>query len=546
MWHSRPGKILKVADFASDALALSLLSRKNVALALSAPGFQNNNQCNVMFLIMLRVHLLGTDANGLSRNDRIAMKIAALIWIDSITGIHFITKRNLALEVIGMIFHIADSVCQFPRYATEEGCEHTFGFWRSSIKEFTANDTIYLTAATERYISSSLESGLSTGRVGDTKGYLGMFPDYIQSIKKQVDARQIAIAAKNAALVVQGEGSPKRRRGDDDCGVTVTAGLSRVTQLFPFIQQVWNQVVSDVEKLLDLWEVPISARSKFCIKIKSSNELRDLLTSLLPNSVPPIQSKPPCPQTAEICDCGHNCIDSNCVQPRNISPAEERAEQERLFDRIAANFSQTASELDEEASADLDIFLSDLLNQIEEPSTPETTEPVIITPSQDLSTGSKFSDLLKMVGCPNHLSNVERREFVCQKALDLLASIEGEHGTKEVATVPQQHGTIKSRFWNQSAPEYKPSGANDTIGRGSRFRVGTALYVVFGVFKVSYQKWRYEPEVLKTDNAYIHAMKVVQHGYGNAYMDIPSTSTPALERKNGFLLIKVKEVTCWD
>ncbi|ORY52543.1 hypothetical protein BCR33DRAFT_711826, partial [Rhizoclosmatium globosum] len=535
----------RVADFASDALALSLLSRKNVALALSAPGFQNNNQCNVMFLIMLRVHLLGTDANGLSRNDRIAMKIAALIWIDSITGIHFITKRNLALEVIGMIFHIADSVCQFPRYATEEGCEHTFGFWRSSIKEFTANDTIYLTAATERYISSSLESGLSTGRVGDTKGYLGMFPDYIQSIKKQVDARQIAIAAKNAALV-QGEGSPKRRRGDDDCGVTVTAGLSRVTQLFPFIQQVWNQVVSDVEKLLDLWEVPISARSKFCIKIKSSNELRDLLTSLLPNSVPPIQSKPPCPQTAEICDCGRNCIDSNCVQPRNISPAEERAEQERLFDRIAANFSQTASELDEEASADLDIFLSDLLNQIEEPSTPETTEPVIITPSQDLSTGSKFSDLLKMVGCPNHLSNVERREFVCQKALDLLASIEGEHGTKEVATVPQQHGTIKSRFWNQSAPEYKPSGANDTIGRGSRFRVGTALYVVFGVFKVSYQKWRYEPEVLKTDNAYIHAMKVVQHGYGNAYMDIPSTSTPALERKNGFLLIKVKEVTCWD
>ncbi|KAI9309970.1 hypothetical protein BDR26DRAFT_928598 [Obelidium mucronatum] len=537
-------KLIKVADFASDALVLKLVSLKNVKLAHGAPGNPNNNHVNVIHMTMMRLNLLATDANGLERADRIAMKIAYLLWSDSIRGMAAKTKQNTILEVIGMIFNIADAVVLAVRYATTEGCEHTFGILRSIIKEFTGNDTIYLTAASERYITAALAGRLSTGRVGDKDGYLALLPDYLDSILAREKKRQATIASKKAALGESGR-SPKRFRPNDDIGVEVVeeSAKSRATQLWDFIQPIWNLVVSECVKIFDICEIPQSQRSPLAIHFQSVDELRQALIQLLPSSIPHDPSRPRCSPTNEICICGRSCIDSadRLSSPTN-SAEDDAAEKERYVERLAKDLANVMEEMDEEDSTALQTLFEGLLNA----PVPEDAAATVETTLEGSSpkTGNSFRNFLKQLPYQPG-ENFDRRAYLCSLAINLLAVIEQEHGiVKEVSDAPQQHGNIKQRFWDTPVPRF--DGSIDTVGRGSVFHVGDVSYAVFGVFKLSYNKWRLEEKIAKTDNGIVHAMKVIPSGYAGVKIDFPKLDSNRKEREKHYLFIKVKEIKNWD
>ncbi|KAI9347739.1 hypothetical protein BDR26DRAFT_950403 [Obelidium mucronatum] len=237
-------------------------------------------------------------------------------------------------------------------------------------------------------------------------------------------------------------------------------------------------------------------------------------------------------------DCGSGILDPASA-PNTVE--EDAAEKDRYVERLAQDLANAVAEMDEDDAKDMDTLLQQLV--VESASKcAEMNETV--SDCSTAQTGRCFRNFLKQIGCQSTI-NFDRREYLCKLALELLSVVEQEHGVvKDGAEAPQQHGTIKQRFWNTSVPNFE--GSSESIGRGSVFHIGDKSYAVFGVFKLTYNKWRLEDKVSKADNAIVHAMKVTANGYTGVTVDFPLMEYEKKQRDKHYLLMKLKDIKHWD
>ena len=122
--------------------------------------------------------------------ERMQYLWAALIWYTSFNpkcATNMLTnKRNIVIETIAMMFLLPRSDVSVPRHLTSEPCEHTFGGYRCTHREFTVLQLIEMEEKRSRKVSAMYASNITTSRTDSTfRGYQATFQDFVNSGKIQ-------------------------------------------------------------------------------------------------------------------------------------------------------------------------------------------------------------------------------------------------------------------------------------------------------------------------------------------------------------------------
>eukprot|EP00899_Mesostigma_viride_P000813 jgi/Mesvir1/10732/Mv13805-RA.1 len=148
-------ELFRVSDYASDLVVQKLCSLDTISslMALNAEPLEPRRALAItLFFLAINAH--ATNANDLPTSVRIAMKWMSLLWFTSMTGLHPITMRNMAVNAHGAIWLYAREDVKVPSLGTEEACEHAFGWARDSApgarREFTAAELVTSLARARR------------------------------------------------------------------------------------------------------------------------------------------------------------------------------------------------------------------------------------------------------------------------------------------------------------------------------------------------------------------------------------------------------------
>ena len=88
-------------------------------------------------------------------------------------------KRNMLLETVGLMFLIPRSDVSHPRRVTSECNEHTYGIWRTVLREFNMEQLLRIIGKSDIRTNAIFESNLVTHRSKSAfKGYHQTFPDF--------------------------------------------------------------------------------------------------------------------------------------------------------------------------------------------------------------------------------------------------------------------------------------------------------------------------------------------------------------------------------
>jgi len=88
-------------------------------------------------LYFMQLHLYCVNAKGITAEVQIYGLWVSTIWFTSLHRISHVTKNNIVLATIGMVFIVCQSDVEHPRFVTMEPIEHHFGDIQSNKCKFT-------------------------------------------------------------------------------------------------------------------------------------------------------------------------------------------------------------------------------------------------------------------------------------------------------------------------------------------------------------------------------------------------------------------------
>ena len=179
-----PQEIIRVADFASDKVALALYSDKVVKSVLELSNLSSAGNASVVAvsLVMYRMRLYAVNARKASWKLRCIFSLASTIWFTSFHtsgSTMMANKRNMVLETVAILFLVTRDDFPQPRRATSEPNEHVYGMLRMLLREFTVVDVNDLVNKIRLKMNSLFRGNLVADRSNAMKGYLGTLPDFL-------------------------------------------------------------------------------------------------------------------------------------------------------------------------------------------------------------------------------------------------------------------------------------------------------------------------------------------------------------------------------
>eukprot|EP00956_Cyclotella_meneghiniana_P010341 scaffold14318_cov102-Cyclotella_meneghiniana.AAC.1 len=228
-----PRELLRIDDFASDAIVLRLASHSTVGKLLDLETADVGNKIvTIVSLTCMRIRSSAVNAPKLSWNERATMHWASTLWCLSYqtqNSTRLPNKRNMLLEAIAVLFLCPrDDVVQLRR-ATSEANEHTYGMLRQILREFTVEQLIYLVNKVNKITKAIYEGGL-VPPVND-KGYQATLDEYVKIVK---------------------EASAKMPKGGP---VEVDLSSPAVNQLWDNVRRIMNTTSSKLRPFLKLFGV---------------------------------------------------------------------------------------------------------------------------------------------------------------------------------------------------------------------------------------------------------------------------------------------------
>ena len=213
-------------DYSSDFRVNDLCSSESIESVLAISQDDIDVSIIAINLIFLKMFICSTNYRKLDWLTRITFKWLSCNWFMSINGLSKITKKNIALNLVGSILNYCNTVVENPRYCTEEPCEHLFGMFRTKNREATVKEFVELADSVENFWNASVKSGLNPGT---GKGY-------IQSLKPFMDF--VHKSNTDQAIVVVNETESNRQE----------IAFKRISECNQFLKNVFVQFsVTDEE-----------------------------------------------------------------------------------------------------------------------------------------------------------------------------------------------------------------------------------------------------------------------------------------------------------
>lgn len=136
-------ELWKIDDYASDLIVLRLASTR-ILTKICMLEEENDNIGSLAVLclsLFMRLRLYAINTTETNFLERMNYMWASLLWFTSFDhqcGPTMMTnKRNIVMEIYGMMFLLPRNDLTYPRHLTSEPCEHFFGSYRCICMEFT-------------------------------------------------------------------------------------------------------------------------------------------------------------------------------------------------------------------------------------------------------------------------------------------------------------------------------------------------------------------------------------------------------------------------
>ena len=385
-------ELWRISDFASDLLPLKLASKDTV---LKLCSLQNESEESIsvlcITLYLARLKLFAVNTSNLEYQRRIALLWASMIWMTSFThqGTSITKKRNIVTETIGLIFLFARKDVMFPRYCTEEPCEHVFGGWRQEKREATIIELVQIEEKRRRKLEAIYKGDLKINR-SRKKGYQATFEDFVTFNKTEKD-------------------SVHKNKGFQGSSHTI------VDLLWSDVSKIINSCSNHMKKFLDMFGVDEVSLSPFCKEFKSREELLKEYIEYCPKTFSyEIQGSNN--------DTGENSNDGIMMEDRNIEEYINSSLRELVDTVSISNHNVQVLEEDviEDSDENTSLFLANHLDNIMR----------------------KFQDLL-------FLDNVKKGTNVALNAIDTICCIKGrESGSIKL---DQKFKSLQQRWFTKSA-----------------------------------------------------------------------------------------------
>ena len=290
-------ELWRIDDYASDALPLRLASASSVEKIIQSDFDDIGNlSATVVSLVFMRLRSYAVNARVLDWKQRAIYTWATLLWFTSFhtSGSTMLAnKRNMLLESVGLLFLLARSDVLHPRRLTSECNEHTYGFWRMMLREFTMEQLIRIVDKSNIRLDAIFESDLVTARSHTSfKGYQHTFPEFLQSLKK---------------------GS-----------AGTTGGPVHVDNDMPAVDQLWEEVKGVIE-VVNSWMLPFlkvfgveegNGLSPFAVTIDKPSDLLALVEQFF---------KPPKRDNR-----GNSTLADEDVVAENVDPLDDEDDVEEI------------------------------------------------------------------------------------------------------------------------------------------------------------------------------------------------------------------------
>ena len=200
-------ELYRIVDWASDGLVLKLCSPKTISKLMTCHITDVGNLSTlVVSLTFIRLRIYSVNASNLCWKERCIYQFLSLLWFTSFhTPYRYVirivnmkltqlillfistmlpNKRNMLLETVGLLFLFTrDDVSQGSRL-TSECNEHTYGFWRMIIREFSVEQLIRIVQKVTLKTEAIFESNLEVSRLNKFKGYQSGTQDFINRLKQ--------------------------------------------------------------------------------------------------------------------------------------------------------------------------------------------------------------------------------------------------------------------------------------------------------------------------------------------------------------------------
>lgn len=160
-------------------------------------------------------------------------------------------KRNIVTETLSMVFLMARSDVQRPRYLTSEPAEHTFGGWRGKKREARMIECLEIEDQRCRKTDAIFESNLAVSR-NSQKGYQSTWPQFVEASR-----------------------SDRARETPQGGEATVNHGDVRAVaeQLWMTVRPINNNCTSHMKPFLRRLGVEVEEMSPFCRDFHTTAEL---------------------------------------------------------------------------------------------------------------------------------------------------------------------------------------------------------------------------------------------------------------------------------
>ena len=182
-----PTDVIRVSDYASDKVSLSLFSSKVIKAVMNVrSGDLGNFAVTVTSLVMTRMRYFAVNARSADWKTRALFVWVSLLWVTSFhtpASTMLTNKRNIALESVALLFLVSRSDVPQVRRGTSEPNEHFYGMLRQMLREFTAEELVHLCNKVQQKVNALFAGNLVPNRSNIGSGYMPTFPEWLESMR---------------------------------------------------------------------------------------------------------------------------------------------------------------------------------------------------------------------------------------------------------------------------------------------------------------------------------------------------------------------------
>ena len=187
LWVYLPTDVIRVSDYASDKVSLSLFSSKVIKAVMNVrSGDLGNFAVTVTSLVMTRMRYFAVNARSADWKTRALFVWVSLLWVTSFhtpASTMLTNKRNIALESVALLFLVSRSDVPQVRRGTSEPNEHFYGMLRQMLQEFTAEELVHLCNKVQQKVNALFAGNLVPNRSNIGSGYMPTFPEWLESMR---------------------------------------------------------------------------------------------------------------------------------------------------------------------------------------------------------------------------------------------------------------------------------------------------------------------------------------------------------------------------